>query len=99
MKLGHLCVGGHRLASGILSFMENPTSNEGKGNHPKGPNFAVVVALAGVTLILLLIAAVIFLSARGKKDLPLNHKHTLAKSLMPLTGDSAHRFEVQLQTL
>lgn len=70
-----------RFAIGILSFMTTPTSAEDRNPHPKGPNFPLIVALAGITLVLLMIATIIFLAARGKKDLPLNRQHSQARNV------------------
>lgn len=79
------------LVTSILSFMTMPISTEDKEKHPEGPNFPLIVALAGITLALLMIAAVIFLAVRGKKDLPLNHQHhTQAQVLEPITNDTTH---------
>jgi hypothetical protein len=44
-------------------------------NHPRGPNFNIVVISAGVALIVVFIIALIVLAIRGKKDIPLNHTH------------------------
>lgn len=80
----HLCIGVFRFAIGILSFMTTPAPVEDRNSHPKGPNFPLIVALAGITLVLLMIAAVIFLAVRGKKDLPLNHQQHSQASNMPM---------------
>jgi hypothetical protein len=75
--------------------MTIPISTEKKEIHPKGPNFPLVVALAGITLLLIMIAAVIFLAARGKKDIPLNHRqHAQTQNLRPRIGGAPHNIEM-----
>lgn len=83
-SLRHRCADGHLPAIGILSSMATSISTEDKDNHPKGPNFALVVVFAGIALALILIAAIIFLAVRGKKDVPLNHQHhTHVQNVVP----------------
>lgn len=50
--------------------------------HPKGPNFGLVVISAGVALVVIFIIALIILSIRGKRDIPLNHTHKNANALI-----------------
>lgn len=69
--------------TGILHCMDTPTTVD-KENHPKGPNFMLVVIFAGIALALVLIAALIFLATRGKKIVPLNHQqHTHVQNVLP----------------
>lgn len=57
---------------------------EDKENHPKGPNFMLVVIFAGIALALILITALIFLTVRGKKTIPLNRQHhTHVQNVLP----------------
>jgi len=48
----------------------------------------LVVVLAGIALALILITALIFLAARGKKTIPLNHhqQHTHVQNVLPGTS-------------
>lgn len=65
--------------------METTDSNIER--HPKGPNFVVVVIAAGVALVIIFIIALVILSIRGKKDIPLNHKNTNAQVQWPAKGE------------
>jgi len=83
-KRGASCSAGVSIrAIRILQVMETAGSNVERHNHPKGPNFVAVVIAAGVALVLIFIIALVILSIRGKKDIPLNHKNTKAQIQWP----------------
>jgi hypothetical protein len=50
--------------------MTQPSSTSDYRQHPKGPNFRLIVILAGVAMIVIFIAAVLILKGGGKKLLP-----------------------------
>lgn len=57
--------------------------------HPKGPNFLAVVIAAVIAMFLIFVIALVILSMRGKKDLPLNHKTKKAQIRWPSRAQPA----------
>jgi len=54
--------------------MSEPNSTKDYRVYPKGPNFPLIVALAGVILLLLFIGAYFLVSGHGAKMLPRAHR-------------------------
>lgn len=86
--------------------MTEPTSTVDPHHHPKGPNFLLIVILFGVAIILIFIAAYIFLLGGGKHVVPGKHApHPTSQlvlpaakgTLMAIRGTPDLRFVMQQQ--
>jgi hypothetical protein len=69
--------------------MTEPTSTVDPHHHPKGPNFLLIVILFGVAIILIFIAAYIFLLGGGKHVVPGKHApHPTSQLVLPAAKDT-----------
>lgn len=68
--------------------MTEPTSTVDPHHHPKGPNFLLIVILFGIAIILIFIAAYIFLLGGGKHVVPGKHApHPTSQLILPAAKD------------
>jgi hypothetical protein len=69
--------------------MTEPISTVDPHHHPKGPNFLLIVILFGVAIILIFIAAYIFLLGGGKHVIPGKHApHPTSQLVLPAATDT-----------
>jgi hypothetical protein len=76
---------------GIPFRMSEPRTTKDYRVYPKGPNFLLIVALAGVVLILLFIGAYFLVGGHGAKMLPHAHRRDAeptSQVVMPLRATS-----------
>ena len=64
--------------------MTESTSTNDPDPHPKGPNFLLIVILFGVAIILIFVAAYIFLLGGGRHVVPGKHDpHPTSRLVLP----------------
>ena len=70
--------------------MTEPISTVDPHHHPKGPNFLLIVVLFGVAIILIFIAAYIFLLGGGKHVVPGKHDpHPTSQLVLPAARNTS----------
>ncbi len=78
-----------------MSDVDNPKTPSEGDRQKKGdaPNFPAVVLYAGIVMVLIMIAAVVFLHIRGRKVLPKipdNHPTSLLQRIPPPKPSASH---------